>query len=177
MSEIILNVKGTKDGVSFNVRVFGPTVEFYDARYDFTEYGQFVSSYFKSTLLEDLRHPSWGLCLDGGVEDWSIPAKEYSKVLAWLEGKWVTVNEDDIKELKELTALNLSSDSYAYISENLLKDEELTEIFKEIEREQIEAGYLTERLKTWRDTRYFEMMTVLKSRTTEEDYLKVYQSL
>lgn len=58
-----------------------PLVEFYDARYPHTEYGQFVSRYYLSTLLDD---PVWGLDLDGGVEDWTVDGDTMSTVYVWL---------------------------------------------------------------------------------------------
>lgn len=56
-----------------------PLVEFYDARWKFTgelgaEYGQFVSRYYRDTLLRDAGKPC-GLILDGGNrEAWTICA-------------------------------------------------------------------------------------------------------
>lgn len=61
-------------------------VEFYDARYPHTEFGQFVSRYYLSTLLEDGVHCEFGLCLDGGEPDWSIDADAMFLVREWLEG-------------------------------------------------------------------------------------------
>ena len=48
-------------------------VEFYDAEYDFTQWGQFVSRYYMSTLVEGRnRSEESGLNLDGGIEKWSL---------------------------------------------------------------------------------------------------------
>ncbi len=58
-----------------------PLVEFYDARYPHTEFGQFVSRYCLSTMLE---RDDAGLCLDGGVPEWSISADDMAAVRAWL---------------------------------------------------------------------------------------------
>lgn len=53
-----------------------PVVAFYDSRYSHTPYGQFTGgSYFMETLLGRAdRDPGLprGLCLDGGVDDWSL---------------------------------------------------------------------------------------------------------
>ena len=50
-----------------------PLVEFYDAEYDFTKYGQFVSRYYVSTIVEDEnRLIQNGLNLDGGIAKWSL---------------------------------------------------------------------------------------------------------
>ena len=63
-------------------------VEFYDARYLHTEHGQFVTRYNAETLLP------WkgnGLCLDGGVPNWSLDAAAMQEamdaVVAHLVGK------------------------------------------------------------------------------------------
>lgn len=69
----------------FNVRVVhqdNPLVEFYDSRYPHTEFGQFVSCYYVSTILES---DDRGLCLDGGVPDWSISAKDMAVIRTWLK--------------------------------------------------------------------------------------------
>lgn len=85
-------------GVPFNVRIvkkdenYGmsnslthtdddPLVEFYDARYPFTEFGQFVSRYFASTLL---KHNN-GLCLDGYVPTWYITDKNMEDVKTFIK--------------------------------------------------------------------------------------------
>lgn len=62
-----------------------PLIEFYDCRYEHTDYGQFVSRYNLSTLLEHHQAPSMGLCLDGGIPDWSINGKAMDRVIAWLK--------------------------------------------------------------------------------------------
>jgi hypothetical protein len=58
-----------------------PLVEFYDQRYPHTQYGQFVSSYYLSTLLkgED------GINLYGGVDSWYIEKNDLNKVREWLK--------------------------------------------------------------------------------------------
>jgi hypothetical protein len=62
-----------------------PTVAFYDARYDFTEYGQFTGgSYYVSTLNEGESARS-GLNLHGGVPDWQINAAEMEIVMDWID--------------------------------------------------------------------------------------------
>lgn len=57
-------------------------VEFYDRRFMFTAYGQFIGRYYLHTLLD--RNPV-GLCLDGGNPCWSLDAADFSKVQAWLK--------------------------------------------------------------------------------------------
>lgn len=63
-----------------------PLVEFYDTRYPHTEYGQFVSRYYVSTLLSDKGNgpKNTGLCLDGGVPSWTVSAKDMDTVRAYL---------------------------------------------------------------------------------------------
>lgn len=80
----------SRDGVPFRV-VYDPekgntengTVEFFDRRYTFTEHGQFVSSYYRSTLLEDFPSGT-GLDLQGGVDAWYVDAGNMVLVTLWL---------------------------------------------------------------------------------------------
>ena len=60
-----------------------PMVEFYDVRYPHTTFGQFVSRYCLSTLLE--RPWPGGLDLDGGVPDWEVSAENMQTILKWLQ--------------------------------------------------------------------------------------------
>jgi hypothetical protein len=60
-----------------------PIVQFFDRRYNFSENGQFVSSYYISTLIN--RDKKDALCLQGGVPDWNISAASMSLVVSWLE--------------------------------------------------------------------------------------------
>jgi hypothetical protein len=75
--------KGDRYGLSFCLThdKDEPLVEFYDARYPHTEFGQFVSRYHLSTILE---RDNAGLCLDGGVPEWSVSANDMAAVRAWL---------------------------------------------------------------------------------------------
>lgn len=60
-----------------------PLVEFYDTRFPHTNLGQFVSRYNLSTLVES--HPyGQGLCLYGGVPDWTIYDECFGKIQDWL---------------------------------------------------------------------------------------------
>lgn len=100
----MINVNGCQEGVSFNVRIVNEgesyglnkclvhdkedaLVEFYDARYAedgrFEPEGQFVSRYYKSTLLE--RDEGYALNLQGGVPDWIVPSWEMEKVIKWIK--------------------------------------------------------------------------------------------
>jgi len=65
-----------------------PLVEFYDARYDHTELGQFVSSYYVSTLTGECEWSfgsdsrETGLNLEGSVSDWFVDADQVKLALA-----------------------------------------------------------------------------------------------
>lgn len=87
-------------GVEFNVRLllqgdrYGrddglvvwadgpPGVEFYDRRYPHTRYGQFVSRYYVSTLMQAPKMN--GIDLDGGIPDWRIDGSTWRLIEAWL---------------------------------------------------------------------------------------------
>lgn len=78
--------KGEKYGLDFCLTYDEnePLVEFYDARYPHTEFGQFVSRYYYSTLSKD---PGRGINLDGGVDDWFVDAHQVDLALAEIEKK------------------------------------------------------------------------------------------
>ena len=62
-----------------------PMVEFYDARYPHTEYGQFITRYYIGTILGldgyYGRPVDNGLCLDGGNRnEWSVSSCEMQVV-------------------------------------------------------------------------------------------------
>lgn len=95
-------------GLKFNVRIvqqgdkYGlnncltheqkePLVEFYDTRYPHTEFGQFVSRYNMSTLLE--RPSNVGLDLYGGVPDWKIDTEAMKEVTNWLDSENKKLNK------------------------------------------------------------------------------------
>ena len=95
---VLVTVNGV-DGRAFNVRLvlkggaYGrdnclthsesePLVEFHDAKHagdTFGPLGQFVSRYYRSTLLG--ASENCGLNLHGGEPAWSIPAEEMKRVL------------------------------------------------------------------------------------------------
>jgi hypothetical protein len=60
-----------------------PIVQFFDRRFNFSENGQFISSYYISTLINDNKKN--GLCLQGGVPDWTISAASMTLVVSWLK--------------------------------------------------------------------------------------------
>lgn len=65
-----------------------PMVEFYDVRYPHTQYGQFVSRYYISTILsQDSRGGEYsnGLCLDGRVAAWHVSAEDMAQVVTFLK--------------------------------------------------------------------------------------------
>lgn len=64
-----------------------PLVEFYDARYDQADWmgrGQFVSRYYVDTIL-DGDYPG-GLCLDGGIPEWTVGPAAMLQVKQYLAG-------------------------------------------------------------------------------------------
>ena len=61
-----------------------PLVEFYDTRYDHAAWkgrGQFVQSYYVETLLD---RSTGGLCLMGGVPEWSLSGEDMKIVREFL---------------------------------------------------------------------------------------------
>lgn len=79
----------TANGVPMSAIVFGKgdaaTVAFYDVRYNINGYGQFITEYYISTLLESAQdHVDRGLALDGGIPAWNIDAGAYAGVIAFL---------------------------------------------------------------------------------------------
>jgi len=66
-----------------------PLVEFYDSRYPHTEFGQFVSRYYVSTILgtDGYGRAEGGLILDGGNADvWTVKEGDMDVVRAYLKG-------------------------------------------------------------------------------------------
>ena len=57
-----------------------PRVEFYDTRYEHTDLGQFVSSYFIDTLTSG----EGGLNLDGCEPEWTIHRPCMNRIRDWL---------------------------------------------------------------------------------------------
>ena len=102
MMNTIFNVTNS-NGDDFNVRIvrkgdrYGlngcsvhneteALVEVYDAEYPHTEFGQFVSRYYISTLING-KSRNTGINLEGSAPKWRIDAHNWSKVIAWLEVK------------------------------------------------------------------------------------------
>jgi len=73
--------KGDGYGLGLTHTKDEPMVEFYDSRYPHTEFGQFVSRYYASTLLERKHN---GLCLDGGSPGWSVSENDMNIARAWI---------------------------------------------------------------------------------------------
>lgn len=60
-----------------------PMVEFYDLRFTkCADRGQFVSRYYVDTILDG---SDCGLCLDGGVPDWTVSAQDMGTVRDFLK--------------------------------------------------------------------------------------------
>lgn len=81
--------KGEKYGLNFCLthEESEPLVEFYDARFDHTKFGQFVSRYYVTTLTGECEWShgdsrKTGICLDGGVPDWFVDANQVCLALS-----------------------------------------------------------------------------------------------
>lgn len=98
--QLIQVMNTTDNGKPWNITSDGKTLKFYDgsslqdhdgvASYAFTEYGQFVSSYYISTFLEGnwKRERGRGLNLNGGVPEWSITGQTMDDIMDWAETTW-----------------------------------------------------------------------------------------
>ncbi len=105
---ITLDIVNKKTKIPFTVRIINkgdkygldncltneedkPLVEFYDRRYNHTEFGQFTGGrYYASTLLGECKFNDTdigktGLCLDGGIPEWSIDADTCKIIVAWIK--------------------------------------------------------------------------------------------
>ena len=86
-----VRIVNTGDNYGLNMcllNVKAPMVEFYDSRYPHTQYGQFVSRYYISTILsQDNRGGEYsnGLCLDGRVAAWHVSAEDMQQVITFLK--------------------------------------------------------------------------------------------
>ena len=82
---------GDKYGLDFCLTHEGdkPLVEFYDARYPHTEFGQFVARYYVETILGDDGYgpKNSGLSLDGGIPEWTVSAEDMVTVRNFLKGE------------------------------------------------------------------------------------------
>ena len=82
---------GLNDCLTHKKDKHGPSIEFYDARYPHTRLikgfsGQFVSSYYVSTLLEDEEDlTNGGLNLAGQEQDWSMDGNGMKTVFAFIK--------------------------------------------------------------------------------------------
>jgi len=81
--------QGDKYGRDFCLTHDGdrPLVEFYDARYPHTQFGQFVSRYYVSTILgtDGYGSAEGGLSLDGGIPEWTVSADDMATVRTFLQ--------------------------------------------------------------------------------------------
>ena len=65
-----------------------PMVEFYDADHKFTEWGQFVSRYCLSTIVNgEKRLCENGLCLDGGVPAWRLTGDQMKEAFETIKAE------------------------------------------------------------------------------------------
>ena len=58
-------------------------VEFYDARYEHTDYGQFVARYYLTTIIDHTE--GVGLNLDCSISEWKILGKTMDRIVKWLK--------------------------------------------------------------------------------------------
>ena len=70
------------NGQPWTAAIVGNLVKFYDAHYMHTDMGQFVSTYYISTILDG---DDCGLNLDGGVPTWQISAVGMKEIRDWLK--------------------------------------------------------------------------------------------
>ena len=78
---------GDKYGLKNNLIAEKPMVEFYDSKYPHTQYGQFVSRYYVSTILSDDGKKGLGetgLCLNAGVPAWHVSPDDMKLVVSFL---------------------------------------------------------------------------------------------
>ena len=83
-----VRIVNTGDNYGLNMcllNVKAPMVEFYDGRYPHVHapYGQFVSRYYISTILN--ANLSNGLCLDGRIPAWNVSAEDMAQVITFLK--------------------------------------------------------------------------------------------
>lgn len=71
-----------------------PLVEFYDTRYLHTQFGQFVSRYFLSTMMETGPKTINGLTLDTGSDSWFLTPQGVLHTQYWLQGLILGLNLD-----------------------------------------------------------------------------------
>lgn len=68
------------NGQPWVIRLTDNTIEFYDARYEHTDLGQFVARYYIDTIID---HTS-GLNLHDGVPAWCISSTAMARLHSWL---------------------------------------------------------------------------------------------
>jgi len=75
---------GDKYGLNFKLThdKDAPLVEFYDAEHPHTQYGQFISRYYLSKLLE---RTNAGLDLLGYEPKWKIDRDTMAEIISWLK--------------------------------------------------------------------------------------------
>lgn len=99
----------------------GPMIEFYDSRFKSgwdQERGQFVTRYYVETLLSTGEYPA-GLCLDGGVEAWTVSAEGMRQVMELLGAPQPT-NESGKPGERQATEreIELARERYAFGSDD-----------------------------------------------------------
>lgn len=64
-----------------------PVIEYHDARYPHTKYGQFVSRYFLETLQQHVENKRGGLDLCGHEPLWKLDTDAFIRSVCWAEKK------------------------------------------------------------------------------------------
>lgn len=64
-----------------------PLVEFYDTRFDHTDYGQFVSRYNMDTLMGHVG----ALCVDTASDNWCLYSSAMARLRDWLRDNYPQV--------------------------------------------------------------------------------------
>jgi hypothetical protein len=84
---MVIQVKNEQN-IPFNVVLVNDSesiVKIYDARYSFTEFGQFVSSYYMSTFCGIKEE--CGLCLHGSEPNWVLSANNVNTIKNFIKSE------------------------------------------------------------------------------------------
>lgn len=136
-------------GITFNVRIVrkGDTyglngfythdkernlVEFYDTRYDHTEYGQFVARYYEDTLLD---RDNGGMWLDYSIASWTVTADNMKEVRDYIK------NDGGMKMKDTTQAVEVTTDLINYMLDEGYELDELGVGMKFIKGESIIETY------------------------------------
>lgn len=74
-----------------------PVVEYYDARYAHTDFGQFISGYCLSTLTDHVDQGRGGLNLHGGEPDWTLDEESFVESFRWAKERIAARLLEDVR--------------------------------------------------------------------------------